>query len=100
LAAVNVAGPRSRELLAALTDVDLAPDVFPYLGARTGRVAGVPGILLRIGFVGELGYEIHVPADYGDYLWSALLEAGAPLGIRAFGVEAQRVLRLEKGHVI
>jgi len=100
LAAVNVAGPRSRELLAGLTDVDLAPAALPYLGARTGRVAGVPSILLRIGFVGELGFEIHCPADYGEFMWSALLAAGAPLGIRAFGVEAQRVLRLEKGHVI
>ncbi len=100
LAAVNVAGPRSRDLLAGLTDVDLAPGAFPYLGARTGRVAGVPSVLLRIGFVGELGFEIHFPADYGEFLWSTLLEAGAPLGIRAFGVEAQRVLRLEKGHVI
>jgi sarcosine oxidase subunit alpha len=100
LAAVNVAGPQSRELLAALTDIDLASAAFPYLGARSGRVAGVPSILLRIGFVGELGFEIHFPADYGEFMWSALLAAGAPLGIRAFGVEAQRVLRLEKGHVI
>lgn len=100
LAAVNVAGPRSRELLAGLTDLDLSPAAFPYLGARHGIVAGVPSTLLRIGFVGELGYEIHFPADYGELLWSRLMEAGAPLGIRAFGVEAQRVLRLEKQHVI
>jgi sarcosine oxidase subunit alpha len=100
LAAVNVAGPRSRELLAPLTDVDLSPAAFPYLGARTGLVAGVPGTILRIGFVGELGFEIHFPADYGEFMWATLLEAGADLGIRAFGVEAQRVLRLEKGHVI
>ncbi|HEV8674225.1 MAG TPA: 2Fe-2S iron-sulfur cluster-binding protein [Methylomirabilota bacterium] len=100
LGAVNVAGPRARELLAPLTDVDLAPAAFPYLGAREGRVAGVPGLWLRIGFVGELGYEIHFPADYGPYLWDALLEAGRPLGIRPFGVEAQRVLRLEKQHLI
>jgi sarcosine oxidase subunit alpha len=100
LGAVNVAGPRSREVLTALTDVDLSPAAFPYLAARAGRVAGVPSTILRIGFVGELGYEIHFPADYGEFVWSTLLDAGAPLGIRAFGVEAQRVLRLEKGHVI
>jgi sarcosine oxidase subunit alpha len=100
LAAVNVAGPRSRELLAGLTDLDLSPAAFPYLGARQGLVADVPSALLRIGFVGELGYEIHFPADYGEFLWGRLVEAGAPLGIRAFGVEAQRVLRLEKQHVI
>ena len=100
LAAVNVAGPRSRGLLAALTDIELSSDAFPYLAARTGRVAGVPCTILRIGFVGELGFEIHFPADYGEFMWSTLIAAGAPLGLRAFGVEAQRVLRLEKGHVI
>jgi sarcosine oxidase subunit alpha len=100
LGAVNVAGPRARELLAPLTDVDLAPAAFPYLGARQGLVAGVRSLLLRIGFVGEPGYEIHFPADYGPYLWDTLMAAGAPLGLRPFGVEAQRVLRLEKQHVI
>jgi sarcosine oxidase subunit alpha len=100
LAAVNVAGPRARDLLTPLTDLDLRPEAFGYLAAREGRVAGVPATLLRIGFVGELGYEIHFPADYGEYVWDALMAAGAPLGIRAFGVEAQRVLRLEKQHAI
>ncbi len=55
---------------------------------------------MRVGFVGELGYEIHVPASQGEALWDALMEAGKPDGIRPFGVEAQRVLRLEKGHII
>jgi sarcosine oxidase subunit alpha len=100
LAAVNVAGPRSRELLARLTALDLSAAGFPYLGARHGLVAGVPSTLLRIGFVGELGFEIHFAADYGEFMWSSLVEAGAPLGLRAVGVEAQRVLRLEKQHVI
>jgi sarcosine oxidase subunit alpha len=57
-------------------------------------------LILRIGFVGELGYELHFPAEYGDYLWSTLLDAGKDLGIAPFGVEAQRVLRLEKLHII
>jgi len=100
LGAINVAGPRARDLLGRLTDLDLSPAAFPYLGAREGHVAGVPSVLLRIGFVGELGYEVHFPADYGPYLWDTVLAAGAPLGIRPFGVEAQRVLRLEKQHVI
>lgn len=99
-AAINVAGPRARDLLAPLTDVDCIPDAFPYMAVRSGRVAGVPSHILRIGFVGELAYEIYVPADYGEDLWQRLMQAGAPLGIRAFGVEAQRVLRLEKQHVI
>src|SRR3546814_7485017 len=63
-------------------------------------LAGIPARLLRVGFVGELGYEIHAPASQGEALWDALLEAGQPEGIRPFGVEAQRVLRLEKGHII
>jgi sarcosine oxidase subunit alpha len=101
LAAVNLAGPDSRKVLEKLCgDVDLSADGFPYLGVRTGTVAGIPARLLRVGFVGELGYEIHVPARYGEALWDALMEAGKAEGIRPFGVETQRLLRLEKGHVI
>jgi sarcosine oxidase subunit alpha len=100
LAAVNLAGPRSRELLSRLTELDLSREAFPYLHVRVGTVAGVAALLLRIGFVGELGYEIHYPAEYGAYLWDRLLEAGREFGIRPFGVEAQRVLRLEKQHLI
>ena len=99
-AGVNVAGPRSREVLQRLADIDLSRQAFPYLGVRTGDVAGIPARLMRVGFVGELGYEIHVPASQGEALWDALMEAGKPEGIRPFGVEAQRLLRLEKGHII
>jgi len=99
--AVNLAGPASRDTLARLCDdVALGAQDFPYLGVRTGHVAGVPARLLRTGFVGELGYEIHAPAGYGFDLWRALMEAGESAGIRPFGVEAQRLLRLEKGHII
>ncbi|CAM4089096.1 Sarcosine oxidase subunit alpha [Pseudomonas reidholzensis] len=101
LAAVNLAGPLSRQVLARVCDdVDLSPEAFPYLGVRLGSVAGIPARILRVGFVGELGYEIHVPARHAERLWDVLMEAGAPLGIRPFGVETQRLLRLEKGHVI
>ena len=101
-ASINVAGPKSRELLLRLAeDVDLSPDAFPYMRLRTGRVAGVDGCFMwRIGFTGELSYEIHVPAAYGLYVWETLMEGGADLGIKPFGVEAQRILRLEKGHFI
>jgi len=101
-ASINVAGPKSRELLLRLTDgVDLSPDAFPYMRVRAGRIAGVDGCFMwRIGFTGELSYEIHVPAAYGLYVWETLLERGADLGIEPFGVEAQRILRLEKGHFI
>jgi sarcosine oxidase subunit alpha len=100
-AGVNIAGPKSRQVLQKVCkDIDLSSEAFPYLGVRMGTVAGIPARLLRVGFVGELGYEIHVPYGYGEALWDALMEAGAPENIRPFGVEAQRVLRLEKGHII
>jgi len=82
------------------TDLDLSAEAFPYLGVRQGSVAGIKARLLRVGFVGELGYEIHVPARHGLKLWDALIEAGKVHDIRPFGVETQRLLRLEKGHVI
>jgi sarcosine oxidase subunit alpha len=99
-AAFNFAGPLSRQILQRLTDIDLGEGAFPYLGVRAGQVAGVAARLMRVGFVGELGYEIHVAAGHGTRVWHALLAAGAPRGLRPFGVEAQRVLRLEKGHFI
>jgi len=98
--AMNLAGPKAREVLAGLTDLDLAPSAFPYLSVREGTVAGARARLLRVGFVGELGYEIHVPAGQAYSVWSALMEAGQKYNIRPFGVEAQRLLRLEKGHII
>jgi len=68
---------------------------------RSGTIAGVSGChMWRIGFTGELSYELHVPAGYGLHVWETLLAAGADLGVAAFGVEAQRILRLEKGHFI
>jgi len=100
-AGVNIAGPHSRNVLAAVCEgFDVDKSAFPYLGVRRGRVAGISAMVLRVGFVGELGYEIHVPQHAGEALWDALLVAGQELDIRPVGIEAQRVLRLEKGHVI
>jgi sarcosine oxidase subunit alpha len=101
-ASINVAGPKSRELLLRLTEgVDLSPGAFPYMRVRTGRIAGVDDCFMwRIGFTGELSYEVHVPAAYGLHAWKALMDRGADLGVAPFGVEAQRILRLEKGHLI
>ncbi len=100
-AAVNLAGPKAREVLAKLTDdVDVSAEAFPYMGLREGRVAGIPARLIRIGFVGELGYEVHLPMSQGEALWDAVMDAGREFGIKPFGLEAQRVLRLEKGHII
>ena len=98
--AMNLAGSLSREVLKPLTDLDLDPEKFPYLGLREAKVAGVPARFSRVGFVGEWGYEIHVPADGAVTVWDALMQAGREYGIRPFGVEAQRLLRLEKAHLI
>jgi sarcosine oxidase subunit alpha len=96
LCGINLAGPRAREILAGLTDLDVSAGAFAYLDGKRGKVAGVDALLLRIGFVGEVGYEIHFPSAYGEHVWDALVAAGA----RPFGLEPQRVLRLQKLHVI
>ncbi len=99
-AAFNLAGPESRKVLQKLTDADLSNETFPYMHVGEMELAGVPCRLLRIGFTGELSYEIHCGAGYGRFLWEAILDAGKENNILPFGVEAQRVLRLEKGHII
>ena len=98
---INIAGPNSRNVLQEVChDINLSSEKFPYLGVRTGTVANIPARLLRVGFVGELGYEIHVPSSKGEALWDALLTAGKKYDIQPVGIEAQRLLRLEKGHII
>jgi sarcosine oxidase subunit alpha len=99
-AAINLAGPRSREILASLTDADVSAGGVQYLDALQAQVAGVSCLLLRIGFTGELGYEIHCPSPHGQDLWDALMQAGAAHGIRPFGLEPQRILRLQKLHIL
>ena len=98
--AVNLAGPRARTVMASLTDADVSGAAMPYMTATRMAVADVPSLVLRIGFVGEMGYEIHFPSAYGEHLWDAVMEAGRPEGIVAFGLEAQRILRLEKQHIL
>ena len=100
LSAFNLAGPRAREILAGLTDLDCSNESFAYLDGKRARVGGVPCLLLRIGFVGELGYELHCPAALAEHLWDATMAAGEPHGIRPFGLEPQRVLRLQKLHIL
>ena len=99
-AAVNLAGPASREVMRALTHSDVSGEAVPYLSATRMEVAQVPALVLRIGFVGELGYEIHFPSMYGEHVWDAIVAAGKEHGIAPFGLEAQRILRLEKQHIL
>ena len=99
--AVNIAGPNAAKLMQQIChDVDFSQACFPYLGVRLGTIQDIPVRLLRVGFVGELGYEIHYPARYGEFLWDVLLNFGQAFHMQPFGVEAQRLLRLEKGHLI
>jgi sarcosine oxidase subunit alpha len=99
LGAVNLAGPLSREVLVRLTDADVGPGALPHLGHADISVAGVPCRAMRVGFVGEVSFELHHPRARGVELWDALLEAGRDLGIRPHGLDALDLLRLEKGHV-
>jgi sarcosine oxidase subunit alpha len=98
--AFNLAGPDSRAVLAEHATLDLSNEAFPYLGIRETVIAGAPCRIMRVGFVGELGYEIHLPAEYALDVWRALRASGARFQLQTFGVEAQRILRLEKGHII
>jgi sarcosine oxidase subunit alpha len=100
VSAVNLAGPRAREIMAQVTDLDCSNEAFSYLDAKHAEIAGVPCLILRIGFVGEVGYEIHFSAAYGEHVWDALLAAGKPYGLRPFGLEPQRILRLQKLHIL
>lgn len=100
-AGANIAGPNSRKVLEKIChDVDLSAKAFPGNEARIGTVADIPAHIIRVAFVGELGYEIHVPSSQGEALWDALLKAGNEYNIKLVGIEAQRNLRLEKGHII
>jgi len=98
MAAFNLAGPAARLILRKLTTLDLEQSSFPYLGVREALVASVPCRIMRVGFVGELGYEINVPAEQGLELWERLIAVGDAYGITPYGTEAMHVLRAEKGY--
>jgi glycine cleavage system T protein len=91
-------GPRARDVLAPLTTQDLGNEAFPYMSLREIDVAGVPVRALRVTYVGELGWELYCPTEYGAGLWRALWESGQGHGIVAGGYRAIDSLRLEKGY--
>jgi len=95
-----VAGPRSREVVAAVVaGLDLSNEAFPFMAASVATIAGVAGRVFRISFSGELAYELAVPAGQALAAWSAVLEAGKRFGIAPYGLDALNTLRIEKGHV-
>ena len=91
-------GPRSRAIMQSLTKTDLAHEAFPYLRAREVSVGDVPCLALRVTYVGELGYELYCPTEYGLALWDSLIAAGEPHGLVSAGYRAIDSLRLEKGY--
>jgi sarcosine oxidase, subunit alpha len=100
-AVIAMQGPLARQVIAPLiADIDIAPAAMPHMSVREGRICGVPARLFRVSFSGELGYEINVPADYGDAVWQAVYAAGEPHGVTAYGTETMHVLRAEKGYII
>jgi sarcosine oxidase subunit alpha len=95
-----LAGPNARRVLERIVEqTDVSNAGFPFMATGPARVAGVGGRLYRISFSGELAYEIAVPADAAERVWTAALEAGAEFGVIPYGLDALNVLRIEKGHV-
>ncbi|MBG0828875.1 FAD-dependent oxidoreductase [Planomonospora sp. ID67723] len=95
---VGVWGPSARDLLQPLTDLDLSNGAFPYFTLKSGYVGQVPVTMMRLSYVGELGWEVYATADVGARLWDLLWEAGREHGLAAAGRAAFNSLRLEKGY--
>ena len=100
LGGVNLAGPKSRDILAKLTDTDISNEALPFMGWCKAIVADVEVMIFRMGFLGELSYEIHCPSYQLVHVWEALAEAGQEFGLKLAGLETQLTCRLEKGHVL
>jgi dimethylglycine dehydrogenase len=95
---LTLAGPRSRDLLAAVTEADCGATAFPFFSCRRIDVGMAPVRALRVSYVGELGYELHHPIEYQRHIYEQLLEAGRPLGLVDFGYQALESMRLEKAY--
>ncbi len=95
-----IAGPRSREVLAAaFPDRDVSDAAIPFLAVREARFEGLECLIMRNSYSGERAYEVYVPADWGQAFWERALAVGADYDLRPYGTEAMGVLRIEKGHV-
>lgn len=97
-AAIGLWGPHARDVLQGVTDMDVGNEAFPYFTAQDLWIAEVPVLAVRISYVGELGWELYCPTEYGLYLWDILWGAGQAYGIIAAGNGALNSLRLEKGY--
>jgi 4-methylaminobutanoate oxidase (formaldehyde-forming) len=97
-AQINVQGPRSRELLQSLTSVDLSDEAFPFRTARTIDIGYAQVLCIRITYLGELGYELYVPAEQAVHVYDRVVAAGPAYGLRHAGTKALASLRMEKGY--
>lgn len=97
-AVLSLFGPKARDILAEVTRADVSNDAQPFATARQIGIAGCPVLALRITYVGELGWELHLPTEYALTVYAALHEAGAAHGLRNAGYRAIETLRLEKGY--
>ena len=97
-AVLSVMGPRSRDVLQGLTEHDLSNAGFPFGRVKRVTIAGAPVLALRVTYVGELGFELHVPTEFAASLYDALMAGGQPHGIANAGYRAIELLRLEKGY--
>jgi len=97
-ACLGIWGPRARDIVQPLSDADLSNESFPYLTAQRIAIGPVPCLALRVTYVGELGWELYCPTEYGLLLWDTLWQAGAPFGLVAAGYRAIESMRLEKGY--
>lgn len=97
-AQINVQGPRSRELMQSLTSVDLSNEAFPFRTAREVDIGFARALCVRITYLGELGYELYVPAEQATHVYDRLVAAGAPLGLKHAGLKSLASLRMEKGY--
>jgi glycine cleavage system aminomethyltransferase T len=95
---IGVWGPRARDLVASVSEDYLSNEAFPYMTMRELHIGSVPVRALRISYVGELGWEIYAPTEFGLALWDTLWEAGAPFEAVACGGGAYDSLRIEKGY--
>jgi sarcosine oxidase, subunit alpha len=100
-AVIAVQGPNSRRVLETLVEeLDISASAMPHMSVAQGRICGVPLMLFRVSFTGELGFEVNVPADYAAAVWQTIYDAGRAHGITAYGTETMHVLRAEKGYII
>jgi sarcosine oxidase subunit alpha len=100
-AVIAVQGPSARHVLEPLAEgIDISAAAMPHMSVARGRICGIPMILMRVSFTGELGFEVNVPADFGLALWQAIHDVGQKHGITPYGTETMHVLRAEKGYII